>query len=359
VKEKLKTHTDKAILSKRLVTIDTNVPVSIDFHQLKLSGGTHNPLAPNFHFIERAFRTSESLIALIDRLLDISMLQTGKIVPLRKIIKARDLADMRIANISHTADEKKVRIVNEVPVETRLFADPALFGEVIHNLLTNAIKFTSAGDVIILGAMHHGGTVTLSVKDTGAGIDSQLLPSLFKHEVKTSTLGTAGEKGSGLGLPYCGDILAAHGGTLWAESEKGRGAVFYIRLPEVKMIILMVDDQPVHRRTMIEFIGRVCEADIIEAQDGKEALEILKETTPHMVITDIQMPELNGLELLRIMKENPVLAAIPVIVTTSFASSSDSGEIDVRSKAIDLGAADFVTKPVCANDFIPRVKKFL
>ncbi len=301
---------------------------------------------------------AEGLVEMIDKLLDISRLKTGKIKVEKSFVNMHDFAAAFVGSLSFQAGEKGVTIVNELPKDKRLFVDNTLFGEVLRNLLSNAIKFTKEGDKITLFEPENSGA-TLALKDTGSGIDEKIIPDLFKHEIKTSAIGTAGEKGTGLGLPYCSDIIAGHDGTLEVESEIGKGSTFYIKIPEVKAVVMLVDDHEAQRNIIRKHIEDIYEVEIVEAENGKEAMEKLKEVRPHLIITDIMMPEMDGLDLLKEVREDMVLEPIPVIVVTSLTSSGNEGEIELRNMAFSLGANDFLTKPISASEFVPMVRRFL
>ena len=153
----------------------------------------------------------------------------------------------------------------------------------------------------------------------------------------------------GMGLPLCHDIMKAHGGAIAVESSAA-GAVFRVTLPEAKALALVVDDLEPAREEIVDQLSKMG-VEALEAANGKEALDRLAEAEPHLVITDISMPEMDGFELLTIIRKSPSFEKIPVIVITS------SGDMAAREKAFHLGADDFVTKPLVAEDFIPRVKR--
>ncbi|MDH4121791.1 MAG: PAS domain S-box protein [Deltaproteobacteria bacterium] len=128
------------------------------------------------------------------------------------------------------AKAKGVDLVNLVPPDTLFQADATLFQQVVVNLVCNAIKFTSPGGRVEISLLPDG-QPGLRVSDTGVGIPPDTIPYLFRKDMKTSTLGTAGELGTGLGLPLCKQIVHAHGGEILVQSELGRGSVFSILLP--------------------------------------------------------------------------------------------------------------------------------
>jgi PAS domain S-box-containing protein len=300
--------------------------------------------------LDSVFNSGDRMLAMIEDLLKTSRLQTGQITPQPRFFKGHMAAAVTIGSLSHLASQKGIVIMNDVPLDMRLYADQSLFDEVLLNLLSNAIKFCSSGDKITI-FIPPGLKSAIAVRDNGKGINEAAIPSLFKHEVKTTTSGTAGEMGTGLGLPYSYDIMRAHGGDITVESAPGKGAVFTARLPYVKPVALVVDDERTVRmlaRIQLEKIG----IDVVEAVDGATALSAIKERRPHIVITDINMPGMDGFELLGRLKQDIPTREIPVIVITAM-------EAETRENAFRHGADDFVRKPIEAEDFIPRVRRFV
>ncbi|MBI4827344.1 MAG: PAS domain S-box protein [Nitrospinae bacterium] len=176
-------------------------------------------------------QSGDNMLTFIDDLLNISRLQTGSITCRPMTFNARGLAMESLNILSHLAETKGLTLRNEVPEGISIHADLTLIGEALRNLISNAIKFTPKGGVVTVGAEESNSHVTLAVRDTGVGVEPSLSGNLFSHEVRTSTRGTMGERGTGLGLPYSSDIVTAHGGELSFESEPGKGSVFRITLP--------------------------------------------------------------------------------------------------------------------------------
>ncbi|MBI5179250.1 MAG: sensor histidine kinase [Nitrospinae bacterium] len=179
--------------------------------------------------VAAVLRSSETLNALVDSLLKTSRFKMGKMALTKTPIDMASLAVRVLAGLGAAASQKGVKLHNAIAPEPHLHGDETLIQEVLHNLVSNAIKFT-----------HPGGTVTVHrasadprtvvVRDTGMGIDSARIPALFNYDEKTSTVGTHGEHGSGLGLPLCRDIIDAHGGTIRVESLPGEGTSVYFTL---------------------------------------------------------------------------------------------------------------------------------
>jgi PAS domain S-box-containing protein len=301
--------------------------------------------------LERVFKSGERMISMIDNLLKISRLQTGQITPDPWFFKGHTSAANTIGSLSHTAAQKGIETINKVPPDTRLYADQTLFDEVLLNLLSNAIKFCARGDTITF-FVPPGLSSAIAVRDTGKGIDEKTISNLFRHEVTTTTPGTAGETGTGLGLPFSRDIMKAHGGELTVESVPGEGSVFCAILPYAKPVALVVDDDPMSMLALRSHLEKI-DIEVMEAVNGEKALSAMKDKLPHIIITDVNMPEMDGLALLDRLKQDSATSGIPVIVMTA------SGDGAMREKALMGGADDFASKPVTPEEFISRVRRFV
>lgn len=307
---------------------------------------THNTL-----LLDKSLATCEGLLKMIDQLLNISRLQSGTIKPRARFFDANVLANLVVGNLAPLAKRKGISLLNETPKRWRMFADHGLFQEVISNLVSNSIKFTPEGGTITI-FIPPDRPGSIAVKDTGVGIKENILENLFKHEVKTSTIGTGGERGTGLGLPLCKDIMDAHGGSLAVESTQGEGSVFYAELPMKKPHVLVVDDEELTRFTLGAHLG-AAGITVAEASNGLEALNIIKKDALDLIITDVIMPEMDGAELLARLNEKPDWKPIPVVAITA------SHDRETKEKMFALGAIDIIIKPVDENELIPRVNRLL
>lgn len=335
-----------------LVSHDLRGPIGSIISVLEMVQNNRDTREEKNKMVGLAIDSGKEMMALIEDLLNVGKLKTGKLKPEKDFIDARLFAMKAKQEFDSIAGQKGIEIINSVPELSRIHADVILFYEVIRNLVSNAVKFCHKGDAITL-FIPEGEKTVIAVSDTGVGIKPGRLGSLFKYEEKTSTRGTSGEAGTGLGLPLCRDIMEAHGGSLTVESVEGKGSTFFARLPAAKPVILVVEDELIDRRLIVGNINKIVEVKIIEAEDGKRAKECFGKITPDLVITDINMPEMDGFELLEFIKNNSKTENIPVIVVTR------SIDIAEKKKAFQLGADDFVTKPLVLEDFIPRVGRFL
>lgn len=312
---------------------------------------TDDPLSDNHKkLLSRVEDSGIRLVRMIDELLNISRLKTGQITLKPRFFDAYFVAQNVKGLLSHLAKEKKITLVSEIPVGTRLYGDFEMFCQVLQNLLSNAIKFSNRGSSITIFVPPDQPN-TVAVRDNGIGISSDRLAKLFIYEEMTSTIGTDGERGTGFGLPFSMDIMKANGGELTVESSE-KGSIFYARLPYVRPRILIVDDEISIRILLKEYL-RPVNVDIMEAENGEQALDIIKKSTPHLLLVDIMMPIMDGFTFLEMLKKDSDKPHLPVIVLTT------DNQMETRDRAFQLGADDFVRKPIMTEDFIPRVKRFI
>ncbi|MDH5511274.1 MAG: response regulator [Nitrospinota bacterium] len=304
-------------------------------------------------FTQRAQNSAERMLRMLDHLLNISRLKTGRLVPIKAIFDPKILAEELREDLLILATQKGVAIINDIPQGVSLLADRNLVNEALQNLLTNAIKFCRRGGVVTI-FLSQADPVIIGVRDTGMGINYPI-EDLFRPDVKTSTPGTAGERGVGLGLPYCRDIMEAHNGRIEATTTPGVGSEFLLTFPRRGRVIMLVDDQEAHRSMMKEAILTVGETDFVEASNGLEAMEILEMGAPDLIVTDVVMPEMGGVELLIKIREKPQMGNVPVIMATAH-SSSEEKERGMREQAASLGVAHFITKPIQGQEFAQMVK---
>lgn len=168
---------------------------------------------------------------LLDNLLQWSRLQTRTLPFIPSEQKLRKLVQDELYFVINIAAEKKVTIRTDIEEELYVTADANMLKTVVRNLLSNAIKFSRKGGNIMVSAENGSNETTISIKDNGMGINPEVKEKLFTGEAGVSTTGTAGEKGTGLGLMLCKDFIASHGGKIWVESEVDVGSTFNFTIP--------------------------------------------------------------------------------------------------------------------------------
>lgn len=178
-------------------------------------------------------------VAMLDNLLSWSRNQFKGAITNPITIQLNEIVS-READLFRVKGEKKgVRISNMLGDGLHVYADPDAMRIVFRNLISNAIKFCRAGDTITIAADHStdGNKVEVSIQDSGTGMAPELLDKLFKDKEHITTYGTSNEKGTGLGLLLCKELIEQNGGSIWCSSEPGKGSTFYVTLPVIKALV--------------------------------------------------------------------------------------------------------------------------
>jgi signal transduction histidine kinase len=184
------------------------------------------------HTVENLQAAVENYNELLENLLLWAKIQQNLLTFNPQPVDMAQIVAKHAALFTPSALEKHINVHNNMPTRMPLCADLNMVETTVRNLLSNAIKYTGADGHVEIGAVSDDHAITLSVADTGIGIPKDKLPALFQIETPYRQLGTAEEKGTGLGLILCKEFMEKHGGRIWAESEAGRGSTFYIHLPE-------------------------------------------------------------------------------------------------------------------------------
>ena len=177
-------------------------------------------------------KTSKTVYELLENLLTWSRLQRGAIDYFPQEISLHRLATMTMTLFQANMEHKQIAIFNEIPPAAIAYADLDMINTVFRNLLSNALKFTPSGGVIRLSELEDDDQIETSITDTGIGMKPEEIENLFRIDVKFVRVGTSGEKGTGLGLVLCKELIAQNQGRLWVESEKGKGTTFRFTLPK-------------------------------------------------------------------------------------------------------------------------------
>lgn len=327
-------------------------------------------------YINGLHQSSQSVYELLVSLLNWSRTQMKNLQPAPVIVPLSGLVEKNKCLLQPQSGKKCIRIHSTVDSTHCVFADYDMIDAVIRNLMSNAIKFTDYNGEIRIDSTETNNTIVLSVTDNGTGMRPDQLERLFRIDKRSITAGTAGEKGTGLGLVISKEFVESNRGTISAESTPGKGSKFSVRLPSVnpsqweadaasaqntippaaftlplwetisteKLLkikgkkILIVDDNTEVRKYLRLIISDTFE--IFEAANGKEALRLATEIVPAVIITDVLMPDVNGLELCQAVKGQTATSHIPVIVLTS--RQDDSAQV----AGYEAGADVYLTKPV-------------
>ncbi len=307
-------------------------------------------------YVKYIQESSRSMLALVNSLLDWTRLQTGRMKFEPQKVDISKIISDSINALSGSAMQKKIEIVSLINQPQYLFIDKSLISQVFNNIISNAIKFTNSGGFIRISSevLANSRFVKFSIKDTGIGIKEDDLAKLFNIDSKFSSEGTAGEKGSGLGLSLVKEIIDKHGGKIEVESEYGKGTNFIFTLPIASSNILIVDDNKTDRLLYSKILKNISpEYEVEVASNGKEALQKILSSPPALVITDHAMPVMNGYDFVIELKKMDIKGKPPVIVLSS----------DIDRAAIndytELGIEYVFQKPVNIGSFKLAIEKSL
>jgi PAS domain S-box-containing protein len=324
--------------------------------------------------IERIDTSARSLARLVDDLLDVSRILSGKLRLSLDPVRVRAMLDAACETLAPAAAargiELECRIEPDLPV---LQADPQRLQQVLWNLLSNAVKFSPRGGRVRLHAARRDGAIEILVADDGIGIDPAFLPNVFAPFRQAEGGPDRRHQGLGLGLAISRHIVEQHGGTIVAESAGlDKGATFRIALPlapaaarQVEPVpdadhqaalegihVLVVDDDAVAREVLHKVLARSGAA-VAEAASAAEAMAGILSHPPDLIVSDIEMPEEDGYSLVRRLRELPQDRGgdTPAIAVTAYAHSTE------RQLAFEAGFQEHLAKPVDTEALLGCVRK--
>ncbi|WII73289.1 ATP-binding protein [Bdellovibrio sp. 22V] len=328
-------------------------------------------------YYETIYRNAKAQSQIVNDILDISRIVTGKFkltvddVDIPSVIKAAT------ESLRHAAEAKKIRITTTIdPVAATVAGDFGRLQQVMWNLISNAIKFTPQYGHIEIETSVIESQVKITVSDSGIGIDPSFVPYVFERFRQEDATTTRRFGGLGLGLALCKNIVELHGGTIQAHSAgKGKGSVFSVILPvhavrlqsnlpfdftenrKPELILqglrlLVVEDQPDALNLLAKVLSRAG-AEVNTAMSASEALKKIVNIKPHVLISDIGMPEQDGYDLIRMVRQLPADHGgnTLAIALTAYAHDEDQG------RALREGFNLHVAKPVDSSTLIKTVSE--
>jgi len=341
-------------------------PILTGLDIMKRSPGDGDVLARVTGIIERQ---TAQMVHLIDDLLDMSRVNTGKVVLKKSRAVLSEILNGAVEAANPLIAAKGHRLVLEAPPGiVTIEVDPARVAQVISNLLSNAAKYTPSGGVILLRAGVEGTALRITVSDNGQGIEAEDQQSIFDLFHQTSR----GGDGLGIGLTLVRSLVELHGGTVAVRSDgHGLGSEFRVDLPACVLAektavagageadpaakssgkrILVVDDGR-NAADVLALFFRMEGMEVAVAYDGKEGLEKARSFDPDLVIMDVGMPVMDGLEAARHMRADRLRARLVAL--------SGWGREEDKGRATEAGFDDHIVKPACPADLRKMVEKWL
>jgi PAS domain S-box-containing protein len=340
-------------------------------------------------------RNAARLSVLVDDLLDLVKLEAGKAQLQWALVDLTALTRELVSDATATARARGIELGLAADELGRVPVDRKMYEKILLNLVSNALKFTPAGGKVQVGLCSDGDELELSVRDTGIGIPEDKLSLLFTRFQQLDSSSTRRYSGTGLGLALVRELADAMGGTISVESTLGTGTCFRVRLLRDPSRVRPVPDviepgnaslrsarvsQPVpaspslgpggadaanvvrdgrplcllaeDNADMRAYVAGVLESEyqVLPVQDGIEALALLARTIPDVVLSDVMMPGIDGLSLVRQIKADPKLRRVPVLLLTARAGQ------DAVVSSLDCGADDYLNKPFAPAELKARLR---
>ncbi|MEI7811637.1 MAG: ATP-binding protein [Ignavibacteria bacterium] len=298
-------------------------------------------------YLNYIYESSQNQLRMVNYLLDWARLQSGKIKIEPQRLKSRTIVDNCISALTGNAIRKNIQISSRVPEDMFIYADENLITQAITNLLSNAIKFTEVNKSIeVIANRFKKGFYEFIFKDEGIGISEENKRKIFQFDQKFTSDGTRGEKGSGLGLTLVKEIIEKHGGDIWFYSELNHGSEFHFIIPEANNVVLLVEDDIASMNLLKHVIRKVLPGfEITTASNGYEAMSMIPDKIPTLVITDHNMPLMNGIQLIESIRKREESNRVQIIVVAALLTEEQ------QHKYSQLGVEHILPKPLEVKEF--------
>lgn len=349
--------------------------------------------------LHRIHRNVARLFLLVNQVLDFSKIEAGKYQFHIEMLNLNEVIEQLIDDARGLANSNKVSLTFISASELELMPfDKASIEKIINNLLINAIKYTPKDGNIEVKLIKNVNKIIISVKDTGVGISSEQLPHLFKRFHQADSSFTRKHEGTGLGLALVSELVKLMNGHITVESTPGQGSLFTVTLPilasltsfdvqeplknndvkgkelkgtKVSISALAITQEEVQSLSDYKITGKLPlvvvvddnvdvrayitallknNYEIISADNGKNALDIIRKYKPELVLSDVMMPVMDGYQLTKAIKEDENIKNIPVILITA-----KTGE-EAVIESFDVGANDYLSKPFSHEELLVRAR---
>ncbi len=358
-------------LSSMSHELRTPLGAILGFAQL-LESGVPQPTPPQKRSIDQILKAGWYLLELINEILDLALIESGKLsLSLEPISLAEVMRECEVM-VEPQAKERGISVIFthfEAPYFVN--ADRTRVKQLLINLLSNAIKYNkSNGSVTVTCALSAPDSIRISVRDSGDGLAPEQLEQLFQPFNRLGQTAEV-EQGTGIGLVVCKRLVELMGGTIGVDSTVGEGSVFWFELArtiapqlpagaaestaaaesqpkgtEQVYTLLYVEDNPANLMLVEDLIARRPDIRFLSARDAFRGIEIARASLPDVILMDINLPGISGLDALKILAEDPITAHIPVVALSANAIPRDI------EKGLEAGFFRYLTKPIKVNEFM-------
>ena len=364
-------HAKSDFLSGMSHELRTPLNAILGFAQL-MESGSPPPTPSQKRNLEQILTAGWYLLELINEILDLALIESGKVTLSREPVALSEVMLECSTMIEPQAQKRGIRMTfPQFDIPCFVKADRTRVKQVLINLLFNAIKYNKPGGAVAVKCvLTSPDSIRISVRDTGAGLAPEQLSHLFQP---FNRLGkeTGAEEGTGIGLVVTKRLVELMGGTIGADSAVGVGSVFWIELgltsaplleaPEAALAasakapapdgvplrtLLYVEDNPANLELVEQLIARRPELRLLSAADGDLGIEYARAYQPEVILMDINLPGISGLEAMKILRADASTAHIPIIALSANAVPRDI------EKALEAGFFKYLTKPIKVNQFM-------
>lgn len=329
-------------------------------------------------YVGEMLKAGRHLLELINEVLDLSRIESGNISLSLEPLPCAELLKECLALVKPIAKVQGITIKNTPIVDYLVRADRTRLKQVLLNLLSNAIKYNRPQGEVSIQITVQDGFVRLAVSDTGYGIPAQRQQELFQPFSRLGAEETDIE-GTGIGLTICRRLVEMMGGSIDMESEEGQGSSFWIELPEVDLdsggagndleqqamtdkvasgseclyTVLYIEDNPANLRLVTQILGKNPQLRLITAHTPEFGLEMVSARLPELILLDINLPGMDGYQLLSVLRSMDSVKKIPVIAISANATPRDI------ERGLAAGFDEYIIKPIDIRYFLETVDRLL
>ncbi|MGK2952044.1 MAG: MASE3 domain-containing protein [Thiobacillus sp.] len=357
-------------LSRMSHELRTPLNAILGFGQLLETDPAHPLTATQADHVHEILQGGTHLLALVNEVLDLARIESGRLDISLETVAIEPLIEACVAQIKPLAAQRGISMTLEIHTPCTVQADFTRLKQVLLNLLSNAVKYNREGGTIRLHCVASGTQhVRISVQDSGFGISAESLPRLFRPFERLESA-YQGIEGTGIGLALAKKLVEAMQGEIGLDSVPGEGCTFWFELPLSasapgaprdapvaapasaapavagdRRRLLYVEDNPANLRLVEKILAKRQDIDFVAAASGEAGLKLVLQAPPDLILLDINLPDMNGFEVLRHLKDNPLTRNIPVIAVTANAMPRDI------ARGREAGFSDYLTKPLDVGHF--------
>ncbi|MDH5184344.1 MAG: ATP-binding protein [Gammaproteobacteria bacterium] len=363
-------------LSSMSHELRTPMNAILGFSQLMAADFDHNLSDDQIENLGEIIHAGDHLLSLINEILDLSRIDAGKIQISMEPVELKSILDECLSLITPLAEQRGITITSHVNVGVYVDSDRVRLKQSVLNLLSNAIKYNKEGGSVLLSYAEQQGLSRLSITDSGPGISADNIKKLFKPFERLGAEASAVE-GTGIGLALTQKLLELMNGKIGVESEPGNGSTFWVTLPlssttqedisqnlsaiteskpshnDKSYTLLYIEDNPANLKLVHRLVAMKPHITFLAAHNAELGYELAQAHRPDLILTDINLPGMSGMDFLRRALMDPSLKLIPIA-----AISANAMPKDVET-GLQMGFIAYLTKPINIDVFHQLIEKYL